>query len=108
MNKELYEQMCSLLSKPNSNKADIARKTGVSGTVRKYFGGYDRKYGNKPSLPTPAKELPPSPVTKTDEQVQLPLTPPKPHPPQSRKLEVSLASNADVAQTLGFSSQFPF
>ena len=88
MNKELYEQISSLLSKPNSNKADIARKTGVSVVqVRKVaFGGYDRKYGNKSSLPTPAKELPPSPVTKTDEQVQLPLTPPKPLPSPIKKV----------------------
>ena len=54
MNKELFEQIADLLSKPNPNKAEIARKTGVSVVqVRKVaFGGYDKKYGRKSSVKT--------------------------------------------------------
>jgi hypothetical protein len=73
MNKELYEQICSLLAKPNPNKAAIARKTGVSVVqVRKIAsGGYDKKYNkSKLSLAKP---------TGKNEQAKLKLsTPPSP------------------------------
>lgn len=85
MNKELYEQICSLLAKPNPNKAAIARTTGVSVVqVRKIAsGGYDKKYkgtklpeADKPGLPLP--QLKPTPRPK------LPLSPPKPPAPGLR------------------------
>ena len=47
MNKEIYDQIQTLLARPNPNKAAIARETGVSVVqVRKVAeGGYDEKYG---------------------------------------------------------------
>ena len=47
MNKEIYDEIKTLLSKPNPNKSAIARETGVSVVqVRKVAeGGYDEKYG---------------------------------------------------------------
>ena len=70
MNKDIYDEIQTLLSKPNPNKAAIARETGVSVVqVRKVAdGGYDSKFGgvvsgsNEPSIPTPepAKEASPS------------------------------------------------
>ena len=71
MNKELYEQICAQLAKPNPNKAAIARKTGVSVVqVRKIAsGGYDKKYDKT--------QLPQSNPTRKNEQAKLKLgTPP--------------------------------
>ena len=47
MNKDIYDEIQTLLSKPNPNKAAIARETGVSVVqVRKVAdGGYDKKFG---------------------------------------------------------------
>ena len=74
MSQELYDQIQSLLSKPKSNKAEIARKTGVSVVqVRKVaFGGYEKKYGKGKATATKsssnAKKVPSG-------QTDLPLTP---------------------------------
>ena len=47
MNKEIYDQIQTLLARPNPNKAAIARETGVSVVqVRKVAdGGYNSKFG---------------------------------------------------------------
>ena len=74
MNKEIYDQIQSLLSKPNPNKAAIARETGASVVqVRKVAeGGFDKKYGG---LTTSGKAPPipkPAPVKEDDSPASLP------------------------------------
>ena len=71
MNKEIYDEIKTLLAKPNPNKAAIARETGVSVVqVRKVAeGGYDSKFGGVVSegkvppmpMPEPAKDELPAP-----------------------------------------------
>ena len=71
MNKEIYDEIQTLLAKPNPNKAAIARETGVSVVqVRKVAeGGYDSKFGGVVSVgkvppmpkPEPAKDELPAP-----------------------------------------------
>ena len=100
MSQELYDQIQSLLSKPKSNKADIARKTGVSVVqVRKVaFGGYEGRYGKpKPSaavltsvgkevsslqtdLPLPKIESPPAPEKDPDQNISRSVTRPPVRP----------------------------
>ena len=71
MNKEIYDEIQTLLSRPNPNKAAIARETGVSVVqVRKVAdGGYDSKFGGVvsdskvPSIPSPEPAKMNSPAT---------------------------------------------
>ncbi|MDG1138428.1 MAG: hypothetical protein P8N49_02780 [Opitutales bacterium] len=83
MDKELYDQICELLAKPDSNKAAIARKTGASVVqVRKIAtGGYDKKYKGL-KLPKVENSTPAQP--KLTSKPKLPLTPPKPPSPSFR------------------------
>ncbi len=100
MSQELYDQIQSLLSKPKSNKADIARKTGVSVVqVRKVaFGGYDERYGKpkystsvltsvekegfsgQADLPLPQVESPRAPESQPDQDISRTVTRPPMRP----------------------------
>jgi hypothetical protein len=83
MNKELFDQICELLAKPNSNKAAIARKTGASVVqVRKIAtGGYDKKYKG---LKLPSIEKSTSTPPKLTAKPKLPSSPLKPPSPSFR------------------------
>ena len=100
MSQELYDQIQSLLSEPKSNKADIARKTGVSVVqVRKVaFGGYEKKYGKskhfssvttsvakktslrQTDLPLPQIETPPVPENQNTPRISRTVTRPPMRP----------------------------
>ena len=58
MDKQLFDEIKDLLSKPNPNKAAIARQTGVSVVqVRKVAkGGYDNKFGEGSTCTQPSKD----------------------------------------------------
>ena len=92
MSQELYDQILSLLSKPKSNKADIARKTGVSVVqVRKVaFGGYEKKYGKLKATsakPKPiAKKAPSGQADLPLSQMERPPVPAKPRPKIQRSV----------------------
>ena len=90
MSKEIYDDIQTLLAKPNPNKAAIARETGVSVVqVRKVAdGGYDKKYGaivhsgKAPPIPSPdpvKDELPPPALPPISEDSS-PIEEPQPTP----------------------------
>lgn len=74
MNKEIFDEIKSLLAQPNPNKAAIARQTGVSVVqVRKVEkGGFDKKFGGDSapsSSPAPSKpKLSSEPVSSKIEE----------------------------------------
>ena len=74
MNKEIYDEIQTLLAKPNPNKAAIARETGVSVVqVRKVAeGGYDSKFGAVVSV----GKVPPMPKPDPVDEVSPPSLPP--------------------------------
>ena len=75
MNKEIYDEIQTLLAKPNPNKAAIARETGVSVVqVRKVAeGGYDSKFGGVVSV----GKVPPMPKSEpAKDELPAPSLPP--------------------------------
>ena len=87
MDKQIFDEIKDLLSKPNPNKAAIARQTGVSVVqVRKVAkGGYDHKFGVESTAPNPAKPKSSPEVSAPEVQTEEPsldlppvLAPPAP------------------------------
>lgn len=86
MSKELFEEIKSKLSQPNSNKAAIARETGASVVqVRKVAsGGFDAKFASSKNVKA-NQSLKSEPSTKVQDEVPAPepskATPPSNEPP---------------------------
>jgi hypothetical protein len=97
MTKELFEQISGLLNAKNSNKAKIARRTGVSVVqVRKIAsGGYDKKYGTKVRSNRPAE--PPSQDVQTDLLIKAPVeTPTEEEKPEEPPMHQQIKSPLDL------------
>ena len=116
MTKEIYDEVKSLLSEANPNKAAIARKTGISVVqVRKVAeGGFDSKFDgvSAPTEPkkTPAPSLSPKPpvVEEEKEEVkeEIPLPPPvaeikEPELPKENKPEPPSESSSLPSPSFG-------